>query len=86
MSAFLMARKVGVLVTTKPGQQRLQLSLKLKEKYPDKEFYYLLADTLDWNGLEDFPFLECFVNTMCPRIGLDDTNKLSKPVLDIGRL
>ncbi len=86
LSAFLMARKVGVLVTTKPGQQRLQLSLKLQERYPDKDFFYLLFDTLDWNSLEDFPFLECFVNTMCPRIGLDDTNKLSKPVLDIGEL
>lgn len=86
MSTFLMAKKVGVLVTTKYGQQRLQMAMKLKEKYPDKEFFYLLFDTLDWNSLEDFPFLECFVNTMCPRIGLDDTNKLKKPVLDIGEL
>ena len=86
MSSFLMAKKVGVLITTKYGQQRLEMSLKLKEKYPDKEFFYLLFDSLDWNSLEDFPFLECFINTMCPRIGLDDTNKLAKPVLDIGAL
>ncbi len=86
MSSFLMARKVGVLVTTKYGQQRLEMALSLREKYPDKELYYLLFDTLDWGSLEDYPFLECFVNTMCPRIGLDDTNKLGKPVLDIGEL
>ena len=69
--AFHRASKVGVLVTTKPGQQRLALSLKLREKYPDKEFYYFLCDTLDFQGLEDYPFVECFVNTMCPRIGLE---------------
>ncbi|MBR9692767.1 hypothetical protein GOV07_02425 [Candidatus Woesearchaeota archaeon] len=86
MSTFLMKQKIGVLITTKYGQQRLQMSMQLKEKYPDKDFYFLLFDTLDWNSLEDFPFLECFINTMCPRIGLDDTNKLSKPVLDIGEL
>lgn len=86
MSRFLIAKKVGVLVTTKYGQQRLVMALDLKKKYPDKEFYYLLFDSLDWQGLEDFPFLECFINTMCPRIGLDDTNKLAKPVLDIGEL
>jgi 2-(3-amino-3-carboxypropyl)histidine synthase len=86
MSTFLMSKKIGVLITTKYGQQRIQMSMKLKEKYPDKEFFFLLFDSLDWNSLEDFPFLECFVNTMCPRIGLDDTNKLRKPVLDIGEL
>lgn len=86
MSSFLMAKKVGVLVTTKYGQQRIGMALTLREKYPEKEFTFLLSETLDWNSLEDFPFLDCFINTMCPRIGLDDTNKLPKPVLDIGEL
>ncbi len=86
LSTFLMAKKVGVLITTKHGQQRLEMALTLRKKYPEKEFTFLLGDTLDWDSLEDFPFLECFVNTMCPRIGLDDTNKLRKPVLDIGEL
>ncbi len=86
LARFYTSKKIGVLVTTKYGQQRLQLALKLKEKFPEKEFTFLLFDDLDYNALEDFPFLECFVNTMCPRIGLDDTNKTEKPVLDIGEL
>ncbi len=86
LTRFYASKKVGVLVTTKYGQQRLQMALKLREQFPDKEFTFLLFDTLDYDSLEDFPFLECFVNTMCPRIGLDDTNKLTKPVLDIGEL
>lgn len=86
LKTFYAKQKIGVLITTKYGQQRLVMSLKLREKFPEKEFYFFLFDSLDWNGLEDFPFVECFINTMCPRIGLDDTNKLEKPVVDIGEL
>jgi len=86
LTKFYASKRMGVLITTKYGQQRLQMALKLKEKFPDKEFTFLLFDTLDYASLEDFPFLECFVNTMCPRIGLDDTNKTEKPMLDIGEL
>lgn len=78
--------KIGVLITTKYGQQRLQMSLKLKKQYPDKEFFFFIGDNLDFGGLEDFNFIECWINTMCPRIGLDDTNKLRVPILDIGEL
>ena len=83
---FYAAKRVGVLVTTKHGQQRIALSLRLKRRFPEKEFYYLLFDSLDFASLEDFPFIECFVNTMCPRIGLDDTKRSEKPILDISEL
>jgi diphthamide biosynthesis enzyme Dph1/Dph2-like protein len=43
MSTFLMSKKIGVLITTKYGQQRIQMSMKLKEKYPDKEFFLLVV-------------------------------------------
>jgi 2-(3-amino-3-carboxypropyl)histidine synthase len=86
LKRFYMSKRVGVLVTTKYGQQRVEMALQLQQRFPEKEFTFLLADTLDFSSLEDFPFLECFVNTMCPRIGLDDTNKTETPVLDIGEL
>lgn len=80
---FLSSEKIGVLVTTKPGQQNLAAALKLKEKYSDKEFFFLLADTFDFGSLENFPFIECYVNTACPRIGYDEHENLGKPILDI---
>jgi 2-(3-amino-3-carboxypropyl)histidine synthase len=86
LARFYSAKKVGVLVTTKHGQQRIALSLKLKEKFPDKEFFYFLFDSIDFSSLEDFAFIECFVNTMCPRLGLDDTNRSEKLILDVGEL
>ena len=70
----------------KSGQQRMLMSRKLRSKFPDKEFYFFLYDTLDYQGLEDFPFIECWVNTMCPRIGYDDTNKIAKPIVNLGEL
>jgi len=83
-SKFLMSRKIGVLVSTKPGQSYFKQALKLKEKYKDKEFYYIVTDTLNFDSLEDFPFIEVWVNTACPRIGWDDTKRTSKPMLDLG--
>jgi 2-(3-amino-3-carboxypropyl)histidine synthase len=80
---FLSSGKIGVLVTTKPGQQNLTLALTLKAKYPDKEFFYLIADTFDFGSLMDFPFIECFVNTACPRIGYDDSAAAEKPIVNI---
>ncbi|MFH1650105.1 MAG: diphthamide synthesis protein [Candidatus Woesearchaeota archaeon] len=86
MSAFLMAKNVGVLVTTKPGQTRIRNALQLKEKYPDKNFYFLTDNTFNLQSLEDFPFCEVFVNTACPRIAYEDTVKIPRPIVDLDEL
>ncbi|USN45470.1 MAG: diphthamide synthesis protein [Candidatus Woesearchaeota archaeon] len=82
-SAFYLAENVGVLVSTKPGQQFLRHAKKLETLYPQKKFYYLLDNTLDIGGLEDFPFIEVFVNTACPRIALDEKEKFRKPIVNL---
>ncbi|MFT4304326.1 MAG: diphthamide synthesis protein [Candidatus Woesearchaeota archaeon] len=69
---FKNIEKVGVFVTTKPGQQQYRMSLALKEKYPDKKFYYFAGDNFDYNKTQDYPFIKFWINTACPRIGLDD--------------
>ncbi|MBD3204100.1 hypothetical protein GF327_07425 [Candidatus Woesearchaeota archaeon] len=83
---FLSAKNIGVLVSTKPGQNRYKDSKKLEKKYPDKEFFYLVFDTIEFSGLENFVFIDCFVNTACPRIGLDDTINLEKPVVNVDEI
>lgn len=80
---FLTSKNIGIIVTTKPGQNKLKEALKLKEELKDKKCYILLTDTLDFNELENYPFIDCFVNTMCPRIGMDDGVRLQKPILNI---
>ena len=79
---FYHSKTIGVLGTTKSGQKDLQAIEKLREEYPDKDFVYFLANTLDWQGLDDFPFVDMWLNVGCPRIGLDDYNKVSKPILN----
>ena len=82
LTTFLSSTDIGVLVTLKPGQEQVKAALSLKEKYPDKNFYILVFDDLDFNTLENYQFVECFVNTMCPRIAYDDAHKIFKPIVD----
>ncbi|HLD06123.1 MAG TPA: diphthamide synthesis protein [Candidatus Nanoarchaeia archaeon] len=68
---FLSATEIGVLVTLKSGQYNLPKAMQLRDRYPEKSFYLLLSDTLNWMQLNNFTFIECFVNTACPRIAED---------------
>ncbi len=84
---FLHAETVGVILTVKTGQKTVQESVKnilgIQKKYPEKQFYFFACDTLNFPDLENFPFVEVWVNTMCPRIGQDDTVRWEKPLLNI---
>jgi len=81
--SFLSADRIGILVSLKEGQHNLRKALTLKEKLEKKEkkAYILVFDTLNFNDMENFPFVQCFVNTACPRI-MDDYDKFQKPVIN----
>ncbi len=80
---FLSSKEIGVIVTTKPGQEQLKEAFELKNRFRDKNFYFLVFNTIDFNQLENFPFVECFVNTACPRIALDDPIKINKAIINL---
>jgi 2-(3-amino-3-carboxypropyl)histidine synthase len=80
---FYSAKRIGIIVSTKPGQSRLKEALLLKKRLKDKECYLFITDTLDFSELENFPFIECYINTMCPRIGMDDTVRAAKPIVNM---
>ncbi|MBW2977209.1 2-(3-amino-3-carboxypropyl)histidine synthase subunit [Candidatus Woesearchaeota archaeon] len=65
---FLSSKTVGILVSLKPGQQKLEQALGLRKNLKNKKAYIFIADTLDLNQLENFPFIECWINTACPRL------------------
>ncbi len=73
---FFSATNVGVLISSKPGQNYLHSALRLRKQYPEKKFYFLVYDTIDVASLENFPFIESFVNAACPRI-FDDLKCLN---------
>ncbi len=69
---FLHAETIGIIVSTKSGQYYDTDKLKsLEKKYKNKKFYTFIADTIDYKQLENFPFIQAWVNTACPRIEED---------------
>ena len=69
---FLNAKRVGILVSLKPGQFNLNQALKLKKQLK-KESYIFISNTLNINELENFRDIDIFINTACPRI---ESNKI----------
>jgi len=67
LARFLSSNKIGILVSVKHGQSNIVKALELAAK-KDKEYYIFACDTLNVSDLENFPFIECWVNTACPRI------------------
>ena len=65
---FLSADSFGIIISTKPGQNKMKQALALKEKLEKrgKKVYLFACDNLDLNQLENWPKIECWVNTMCP--------------------
>ena len=79
---FLEASEIGILVSLKPGQNNFKKAVELKNQLKDKNCYIFACDTLDFNQVENFPFIQCWVNTACNRI-LDDYDKFPKPLVDL---
>ena len=42
-------------------------------KLKDKKSYIFIADTINESEFENFPFIECWVNTACPRFADEKT-------------
>ncbi len=68
---FLNADKVGILISTKPGQENLQRALNLKKKLK-KNSYLFISNAINIHEFENFG-LDCWVNTACPRLDMDSS-------------
>jgi len=77
------AENFGVLVGLKTGQKRLKEALKTKEKLEKsgKKATLLAVREITPEVLMQFPGIDAFVNTACPRVSLDEASKFVKPVL-----
>ena len=79
------AKTFGVLIGTKPGQRRLGEALQLKERLEaeGKAAQLFALKEITPETLMEFPSIDAFVNTACPRISLDDAARFRKPILTI---
>lgn len=79
------AKNFGIIVGLKPGQKHFDEALKIKalaEKI-GKAAYILAAKEVTPEALLEFPSIDAYVNTACPRISLEAPSKFSKPVLTV---
>jgi 2-(3-amino-3-carboxypropyl)histidine synthase len=79
------AKNFGVLISLKLGQKRLDKALKIKdvaEKNGKTAFLFAIREILP-EALMEFPSVDAYVNTACPRISLDAPAKFLKPVLTV---
>lgn len=68
---YLTNDKIGILITSKPGQMRLKKALDFKKKLTEKKAYLFIDNHIDINQFENFG-IKCWVNTSCPRMDLTD--------------
>jgi 2-(3-amino-3-carboxypropyl)histidine synthase len=79
------AKTFAVLVGLKPGQKRLDEALQLKENLEEhgKTAYLLALKEISPEALMEFPSVDAFINTACPRISIDDAARFRKPILTV---
>jgi 2-(3-amino-3-carboxypropyl)histidine synthase len=77
------AKVFAVIVGLKPAQKHLELALDMKRMLEEsrRTVILLAAREVTPEVLMEFPSVEAYVNTACPRISLDDTAKFKMPVL-----
>jgi 2-(3-amino-3-carboxypropyl)histidine synthase len=79
------AKTFGVLIGLKPGQKRVDKALKIKEtaeKNGRTAFLFAVREILP-EALMEFPSVDAYVNTACPRISFEAPSKFSKPILTV---
>jgi len=77
------AKTFAVLIGLKPGQKKLEEALDMKKKLEEngKTVCLFVAKEITPEILMEFPTVDAYVNTACPRVSLDDASGFPKPVL-----
>lgn len=70
---FLNSKRAGLLISTKPGQNKLKKAIELKKKLKEKEIYLFLTNNINPLEFQNFG-LDSWINTACPRLDLIDTS------------
>ena len=84
---FLSSQNIGILVTTKRGQNSSKradtVRDKMSLKWPDKKVFIFYCNEINFQELENFNFVDVYINSACSRIGHDDTTRSPKPIINI---
>lgn len=77
------AKRFGIVVSSKKGQQRMELAVHLKKMIQKmgKEAYIIFLDHVSPDILIPYRELDAFIITACPRIAIDDAQMYKKPII-----
>jgi len=70
---FLNSEKLGILVSSKPGQENLKKAIDIKKSLKDKKSYLFLGNDIYIGQFENFNDIGSWVNTACPRLDFDSS-------------
>jgi len=68
---YITSNKIGILVTTKPGQMRFEKALEYNRQLKEKKGYVFMDNNLNTAEFENYG-IDCWVNTACPRMDLNE--------------
>ncbi|MCF7910646.1 diphthamide synthesis protein [Candidatus Pacearchaeota archaeon] len=68
---YLNSDKIGVLISLKPGQRRFEQAINFKKILKNKNSYLFIGDNLNTQETENFPQIQAWVNTACPRLDFE---------------
>lgn len=79
------AKNFAVLAGLKSGQKRLEEAINMKRKLEihGKTAYLFAVREIVPEVIMEFPSIEAYVNTACPRVSLDGASRFSKPMLTV---
>jgi 2-(3-amino-3-carboxypropyl)histidine synthase len=77
------ARRFGILIGVKRGQQRIELAYELRRMLQSaaKQSLFITMDEFSSVSLQGFTDIDCYVSTACPRIAIDDYLQYKRPVI-----
>lgn len=79
------AKLFGILISLKPGQEKFSVALKIKKliEKNEKKGILIFINEIIPEALIEFPTIDAYINTACPRISFEAPLKFIKPVLTI---
>jgi 2-(3-amino-3-carboxypropyl)histidine synthase len=79
--AISKAKSIGILVSSKPGQNRMSLARRLLSAVREggRDGHIVVLDEVAPDSLLNLGF-DAYVSTACPRIALDDNEKYHVPI------
>lgn len=74
---FLKAERIGILVSTKPGQENLNKAIKLKKQLENqkipKQAHIFISNNIDISQFENFN-IDSWINTACNGLARDNSS------------